>query len=95
MSINDPNSPEYVPTPKPKVAGTVHPLVAANAAKPKKAPRGVGIVYAADGTPRISADWVNNLSAEHRKWAEQDLRAHGYQLTADGEVQKLNTEGSQ
>ncbi len=70
-----------------KVPGAVHPLVAANRAKPRA--MAVGIVYDRNGVPKISPDFIAALSAPDRTWVANDLLRHGWQLNADDTVTKL------
>jgi hypothetical protein len=48
----------------------------------------VGIVYDKDGTPKVSPDWIANLTAKQRDWASKELESRGYRLT-ENSVEKL------
>lgn len=82
----DPASPEYVPAPKAKDPKAVHPLVAAKAMRPQGKARGVGIVYDKNGRPKITEDWLKNLSAEDRRGVDINLAAHGWKLNPDNTI---------
>lgn len=92
--IHDPESPEYVPTPKAKDPAAVHPLVAAKALKPQGKARGVGIVYGADGRPRITRDWLDNLNPEQRAAADKDLLANGWRVNENYSIDKVPPVGT-
>lgn len=68
------------------MSDTRHPLLARKAALRKQ---GVGIVYAADGSPRISPDWVAHLTPEQRQWADQELAARGYRINESNEAERI------
>ncbi len=80
----DPSHPEYVPQSKAKVPGATHPLV--NQVKGKA--RGVGIVYDKDGRPKITKDWLVNLSPEDRRAADINLAAHGWKIGPDNILER-------
>jgi hypothetical protein len=92
--IHDPSSPEYVPTPKAKDPAAQHPLVAAKALKPQGKARGVGIVYGADGRPRITRDWLDNLSPEQRAAVDKDLLANGWRVNENYSIDKVPPVGT-
>lgn len=84
-ALRDPDSPEYVPRQKRKVKGVEHPLVREKRLnKPKT--RGVGIVYDANGAPKITEDWLAHLGAEDRRAADIDLAAHGWKINDDNTI---------
>jgi hypothetical protein len=87
--IHDPASPEYVPTPKAKVPGAQHPLV-----KSQGKARGVGIVYGADGRPKITRDWLDNLSPEQRAAVDKDLLANGWRVNENYSIDKVPPVGT-
>lgn len=52
-------------------------------------PRAVGIIYGADGAPKISPEWVQALHPDHREWVNNDMAEHGYRLNAAGMAEKV------
>lgn len=52
-------------------------------------PLAVGVVYAADGTPRIEQDFVDNLHPKVRELVKADLERHGWRLTDQNTVERL------
>lgn len=82
-ATDDPTSPTYVPTPKAKDPGAMHPLVRAKLDKPKARATGVGIVYDRDGRPKITRDWVEHLTPTDRAAVDQNLAAHGWKINPD------------
>lgn len=87
-ATDDPLSPSYIPKPKPKVAGAMHPLVAAKANRPLAKAFGVGIVYDRDGRPKITKDWLDNLPAGERAAVDKNLAEHGWRVTPDNIIQR-------
>lgn len=49
----------------------------------------VGVVYAQDGWPRISPDWVKHLTPSQLAWVEADLESHGFRLTKDFQLEEI------
>jgi len=49
----------------------------------------VGIVYSADGSPRVSPEFITHLTAEQRAFVVKDMAEHGYTLKDDNTVEKL------
>lgn len=90
-SSADPAAPDYVPTPKRKVPGAMHPQVRANLSKPPALPRavGCGIVYDRNGRPKITADWLENLSPAERRAADTNLAEHGWRVTPENTIEPL------
>ncbi len=91
----DPSDPSYVPTPKPKLqtVDALHPEVRRKLAQlppgTAKVQRGVGIVYGADGRPKITADWLNGLSAPERQAVDANLLAHGWRIGPNNVVERV------
>lgn len=85
-----PDHPEYVPTPKQKVPGAVHPLVAMKKLRAQGKAVGVGVVYDAEGKPKVDdPQWFAKLSPEYRAAVKEDLKRHGWNLTDGNELEKL------
>ncbi len=86
----DADHPEFVPTPKAKVPGAVHPLVAQKALRAHGKAVGVGMVYDKDGVPKVDdPEWFAKLSPEYRAAVKADLNRHGWDLTGDNKLEKL------
>lgn len=49
----------------------------------------VGIVYSADGWPRISPEWVKALNPSQVIWVENELRSKGFRLTPDFQLEEI------
>lgn len=81
-------SAEYVPTPKAKDPAAMHPLVREKLMNPGRRARGVGIVYGKDGKPKITRDWLDNLSPEDRRAADINLAAHGWKVGTDNTIMR-------
>lgn len=69
---------EFVPTPKKKVPGAMHPLVAEKMKKGRAA--GVGIVYSKSGLPRIDPGWINSLDPAQKDLVAKDLSKRGFKV---------------
>lgn len=83
--------PEFVPTPKPKIPGAVHPGVAASQLRAKGKARGTGIVFDAAGRPKITKDFLDNLPPDERQKVDALLAARGWRVTEDGIVDQLGS----
>lgn len=87
---SDPSAPDYVPVPKAKVPGAMHPLVRANAAKPVRGTaRGVGIVYDASGAPKLTKDWLDSLKPADRVAVDANLARRGWRVTPELTVERI------
>jgi hypothetical protein len=85
----DPSNPGYIPVPKPKVAGAMHPLVRAKLDRPQYKARGVGITWDRDGRPKITQDWLDHLSPVDRALVDADLAARGWRVSASNTVERI------
>lgn len=52
--------------------------------------RSIGIVYAKDGWPKISPDWVKHLTGSERVWVDDELAKRGFRLNESLEVIEVN-----
>lgn len=68
------------PPKKAEPDSSVHPLLAMKQVRDASKKRGVGVVYGADGRPRISPDWAAGLTLEQRAWVDKDLASRGYRI---------------
>lgn len=90
----DASHPEYVPTPKAKDPNAVHPLVAQKALQARGKARGVGVVYGADGRPKITRDFLDHLSAEDRAAVDRDLLANGWRINENYSIDRVPPQGT-
>lgn len=56
---------------------------------PVPVPKMVGVVYKADGTPRIEPGWIESLSEEEVPLVAANLAAHGFDI-ADFTKKEIN-----
>lgn len=66
----------------------IHPLLAMKAERDRLRRVGVGIVFAQDGRPRVSPDWVKNLNEGQREWVDKTLAARGWRINDQLEVEE-------
>lgn len=59
-----------------------------NCIKPPEV-RGVGVVYAADGWPRVSAEWVRGLDSVQRKALDAELERRGFRMNSDFNLEEI------
>jgi hypothetical protein len=70
--------------------GKLHPLLAMKAERdPKVKPFAIGVVYGADGAPKMDEDFVKNLSPAHRALVDTEINKRGYSLDESGKARKL------